>query len=78
MEKELKDYLEKISTQIEGIGARVVNIESTMATKDDLRKVERKLTKKLNETIEYVKVVDKDISDHRRCTEMHKTPAREA
>ena len=71
MEKELKEYLDRISGDI-------AEIKETMATKDDLRKLDRKLTKKINETIDYVKLVDQDVSDHRRNTEAHNVTLRNA
>ena len=82
MEKELKEYLDRIAGDIS-------DIKETMATKDELAeveknlsaridKVDRKLTKKINETLDYVKAVDEDISAHRRNTEAHIKPLRKA
>jgi hypothetical protein len=71
MEKELKEYLDRISGDI-------AEIKETTATKDDIRKLDRKLTKKINETIDYVKLVDQDVSDHRRNTEAHNVTLRNA
>lgn len=82
MEKELKDYLDRISTDISEIRGTMATKEELAAAKDELGakidKVERKLTKKINDTLEYVKLVDEDVAAHRRNTEMHVPASRNA
>ncbi|MBI5189142.1 MAG: hypothetical protein HZA22_00510 [Nitrospirae bacterium] len=109
MEKELKEYLDKLSSTMVTMAADLTEVKATMATKDELaevkatmatlatkdelagglaevkgsltkeiRKVERKLTKKLDDNIEYTKFLDKEICDHRKNTEAHNAGLRGA
>lgn len=96
MEKELKDYLEKITGELAEIRSDVSEVRGTMATKEELAgvkselasvknelgakidKLDRRLTRKINDTLEYVKLVDEDLAAHRRNTEMHVPGSRKA
>ncbi|MBI5189141.1 MAG: hypothetical protein HZA22_00505 [Nitrospirae bacterium] len=108
MEKDLKDYLEKLSGNIDNLTGKVdslatelAEVKATMVTKDelaevkatmatlatkdelaevskDLKKMDRKFTKKFDGILEYVQDVDQKLSDHRKNTEVHNAGLRGA
>ncbi len=80
MEKELKDYLDKLTSDV----AEIVETMATksdlegMATKKDLAKLDRKLDKRHKELLDYIEVVDKAVIEHRNNTEAHIKPLKKA
>jgi thiamine kinase-like enzyme len=85
MEKDLKEYLDRLSGKVDVLSGNVdkltsdvAGIKETMATKKDLEKVERRLSKRIKENLDYIKLVDEDVSAHRRNTEVHVAPLKKA
>lgn len=78
MEKELKEYLDRITDEIRDIRATMATKDDIAEVKKEIRRVDKKLTKKIDEATEYVKMVDQDVSDHRRSTEPHNVNLRNA
>ncbi len=76
MEKELKEYLERISDEILGVRDEIARVDKSLSAKID--KVEKKLAKKIDDNIDYTKLLDRDLSEHRRNTEIHNKKLRKA
>ena len=82
MDKELKSQLKEFKDAIAEIKKDMATKDDlkdfatkddlkSLATKDDLKKTEGRLTKKIDEVLDYAKFLDEELSAHRRNSEVH-------
>ena len=70
MDKELKQYLEKMATKDD-----LDEIRQDMATKDDIKKLDKKIDNVHDDLIGCLEHLDSNLQEHRHDTEVHKKAA---